>query len=373
MDRPDSLDGLQDALRSGSPFGTDTQLEDIQQIAEGGMSLIFRARQPNLDRFLVIKKLKEAYRHAPEMIRRFRREARSLAAVLHQNVAHVYDFIEDGKDYYLIMEYIDGIDLSQVLQKMGAIPSPLSASILLGVCKGLGAIHAHHLVHRDIKPSNIRISSRGEVKLMDFGIVMDTEASPLTRPGVMVGSPFYLSPEQVLGDSVSSRSDVFLLGICLYEMLTGARPFQNEADQTVFQKIRQGEYVPVSKLASSTPKELIQIVDKCLQRDPDKRYQSVKEIAFQLEQYLGPLRSAHTEDVILGFADKEALMAPVVPYSMLSDDSPTSFPRRRRPLWQVALVGIVVAALAFLAGYQARDMQPDTVTVTGYKPPQPLK
>lgn len=373
MDRSDSLNGLQEALRSGSPFGTETQLEDIRQIAEGGMSLIFRAKQPNLERYLVIKKLKEAYRHSPEMIRRFRREARALAAVLHQNVAHVYDFIEDGKDYYLIMEYIEGIDLSEILEKLGPLSPDVAAALLLGVCKGLGAIHAHHLVHRDIKPSNIRVSSRGEVKLMDFGIVMDTEASPLTRPGVMVGSPYYLSPEQVLGDSVSSRSDIFLLGICFYEMLTGTRPFQNEGDRTVFQQIRGGEYVPVSKRVPSVPRELERLVDRCLQRDPDRRFQNVKEVAFQLEQFLGPLRAAHTEDVILSFLDKEALLSPVAPYSLLSDDSPTSFPRRRRPLWKAWLVALLVAALSFLGGYQLREGQSDTLTVPGYKPPQPLK
>lgn len=164
-------------------------LDDVKKIASGGMAHIFQARQPALDRYIVIKKLKEELFSNPETLERFRREAKALASVLHQNIAHVYDFVESGRESFLLMEYIDGIDLSTGIQKLGNLPVEISLSILLNVARGVSYIHAHHLIHRDIKPGNIRLTTRGEVKLMDFGIVMDIENTSLTRPGMMVGSP----------------------------------------------------------------------------------------------------------------------------------------------------------------------------------------
>src|SRR5690606_33721280 len=151
------------------------------------------------------KKLKEELRDNPEILERFRREALSLATVLHQNVAHVYDLVETDGEPYLLVEYIEGIDLSTIIEKVGNLPPDIAIATLLGVAKGVSYIHNHNLIHRDIKPSNIRITTRGEVKLMDFGIVMVIENESLTRPGTMVGSPSYLSPEQVLGENITPK------------------------------------------------------------------------------------------------------------------------------------------------------------------------
>src|SRR5690606_26688517 len=162
--------------------------------------------QVSLDRYIVIKKLKDEMLTNSETMERFRREAKALASVLHQNVAHVYDYVENGLESYILMEYIEGIDVSSLVAKVGHVPGDIAACILLGVARGVSYIHAHHLIHRDIKPSNIRLTPRGEVKLMDFGIVMDIDNQGLTRPGLMVGSPSYLSPEQVLGDSITPKA-----------------------------------------------------------------------------------------------------------------------------------------------------------------------
>ncbi|MCX6102997.1 MAG: serine/threonine-protein kinase [Proteobacteria bacterium] len=237
-------------------------LDDVKKIASGGMAHIFQARQPALDRYIVIKKLKEELFSNPETLERFRREAKALASVLHQNIAHVYDFVESGRESFLLMEYIDGIDLSTGIQKLGNLPVEISLSILLNVARGVSYIHAHHLIHRDIKPGNIRLTTRGEVKLMDFGIVMDIENTSLTRPGMMVGSPSYLSPEQVLGDPITPAADIFLLGITLYEMLTGTKPFKDSDKETVFQRIRETKYIPARKMNSTIPKKVDLIVKK---------------------------------------------------------------------------------------------------------------
>jgi len=350
-------------------------LDQVKILATGGMSHIFRARQPSLDRYIVVKKLKEELIAQPDTLERFRREAKALASVLHQNVAHVYDFVESGAESYILMEYIDGVDVSLAIEKMGALAPEIAAAIALGVAKGVSYIHAHNLIHRDIKPSNIRLTTRGEVKLMDFGIVMDIENQGLTRPGLMVGSPSYLSPEQVLGDSITPSADLFLLGICLYEMLTGTKPFRDDGKQTVFQRTREANYTPARDMVSTIPPELDHIIRHCLKKRPEDRYASVKDLVVALENYLGGIRSSHTEDLILKYLDEEALLVPTVPYADIQIKAESkSFPLRPPYLAGAALV----AGLVFFAGFwwgshrrapQIATSVPTPASVSGYPAP----
>ncbi|MFM8269628.1 MAG: serine/threonine protein kinase [Pseudomonadota bacterium] len=289
-------------------------LDNIQIVATGGMATVFKARQPQLNRSVAVKSLKPHLLESPETRERFRREAKALASVLHQNVAHVYGFYESDNDAFIFMEFIEGIDLSQAIQKVGAIPIEVACAIFLGICRGVGYIHNHHLIHRDIKPSNIRLTPRGEVKLMDFGIVVDTEGNSLTRPGMMVGSPSYLSPEQVVGDPLSYQSDIFLLGICLYEMVTGTRPFNDEGNKTVFQKIRDCDFIPADEMKKSIPRRLNRIIETCLEQNPRDRFSSMGELIQELESFLGS-SSMHTQDVLLKFFDDESLLVPAIPYA----------------------------------------------------------
>lgn len=325
-------------------------LDDVKKIASGGMAHIFQARQPALDRYIVIKKLKEELFSNPETLERFRREAKALASVLHQNIAHVYDFVESGRESFLLMEYIDGIDLSTGIQKLGNLPVEISLSILLNVARGVSYIHAHHLIHRDIKPGNIRLTTRGEVKLMDFGIVMDIENTSLTRPGMMVGSPSYLSPEQVLGDPITPAADIFLLGITLYEMLTGTKPFKDSDKETVFQRIRETKYIPARKMNSTIPKKVDLIVKKCLERNPKNRYEDVKALIADIEECLGIQKSNHTADLILKYLDNEALISPSIAYSEI--ELGKSFFKRIK--WGLVLGFLCSLGIGFSAGYFAK-------------------
>ncbi len=318
-------------------------LENIELIAEGGMAHIYRARQKTLDRFVVIKQLKNPEQN--ELAERFRREARTLASVLHQNVAHVYDFVENPSHHYIFMEYISGADLSAILKQSGKLPPFVAAAILLGVARGVSALHAHQLIHRDIKPTNIRVTDRGQVKLMDLGIVYDSKADELTRPGVLVGSRYYLSPEQVLGESVDGRSDLFLLGICLYEMLTGTRPFQDQGRESVFQRIRAGKYTPIRKMRSAVPRQLEAIVDRCLKASPSERFGSAIELVQELENFLGPYRVSQTSDLILRYLDSEALLNPTIPIVGSS-----VFETQK---WKVTVKKIALVAGILLAGMAA--------------------
>lgn len=324
-------------------------LKDIQLVARGGMSQIYRAYQPHLDRYIVIKRLREELTHSAETVERFRREAKSLASVLHQNVAHVYDFVENRNQAFILMEYIDGIDLSEVISKYGRLPAELSVAILLGVARGVAYIHAHNIIHRDIKPSNIRLTTHGEVKLMDFGIVMDVSNQGLTRPGMMVGSPSYLSPEQVLGENVSPKSDIFLMGICLYEMLTAAKPFHDEAGETVFQRIRATKYTPIREMQPNTPETLEKIAERCLAQDPSNRFENVRALITELEKFLGAEKTARTEDLILKFLDEEALIKPSVKYTVFDDSKKNFWAYLKSPY--LLLVTLVVTLMAFGGGY----------------------
>lgn len=368
---------LSDAQHSDHPTQLRGVLDQVKLIATGGMSQVYRARQPALDRYLVIKKLKDELLRNPETAERFRREAKALASLLHQNIAHVYDFVETPREAYLLMEHIDGIDLSTVVEKVGHLPPQLCGAILLGMCKGVAYIHAHGLIHRDIKPSNIRLTTRGEVKLMDFGIVLELDKESLTRPGMMVGSPSYLSPEQVLGDSLTAQSDIFLLGICLYEMLTGIRPFREEDGETIFQRIRDAKYVPARKMQSRVPSALDRIVRRCLQRRPQARYSSVKEMVEELEVFLGSKQTSHTDELILRFLDREALVNSSVPIHDLEGDEDAGPRGWRRWLWPLlALLGIAAGFGGgfWFAGHQSSfSMSTELRTPASKTKPAPAK
>lgn len=320
-----------------------SSLEEIKLIATGGMSFVFRAFQPSLSRHLVVKRLKDELLVNPEMVERFRREARALASVLHQNIAHVYDFVETPGEAFILMEHIDGVDLSTAIEKLGNLPPSVAAAILLGVARGLNQIHANGLIHRDIKPANIRLTTRGGVKLMDFGIVLELSNTSLTRPGMMVGSPSYLSPEQVLGDTITPQSDIFLLGITLYEMLTGSRPFKAEGGNTVFQSIREASFVSARRMNPKVPAALDRIVSRCLKQDPSARFDGVRDLIGALERFLGPEITGRPEEWILKYLDEEVLLEAAIPVAELKIGKASS-----PNLWWLTVAMGVIAALSLI-------------------------
>lgn len=322
------------------------ELKNVKLIGKGGMSHVFRAWQPSLERFIVVKRLKDDLIQNPETAERFRREARALASVLHQNIAHVYDYVEKPGEAFILMEYIEGMDLSAIIEKAGGLPPAIAACILLEVSKGLAYIHERGLIHRDVKPSNIRVTNRGEVKLMDFGIVLQVENTSLTRPGVMVGSPSYLSPEQILGDQVSNRADIFLMGIVLYEMLSGTRPFKEDKSASIFQRIRESRYVQLRQMEPSVPRALERIVDKCLRKEPARRYSKVESLIADLVEFIGPTMSANPQKYVIHFLEDQRLMQTAVSFEKFPTSSETS----NRRWWSHWKSIAVVAALAISFG-----------------------
>jgi serine/threonine-protein kinase len=276
----------------------------IGEIGSGGMAVIYKAVQEPLDRVVAIKALKPSIAVDSHFALRFEREARFMASLQHENILHVYDFLKDGDTMYIIMEYVQGIDLYDVLQLVPRLPVDVAAVIGLQIARALDYAHFRGIIHRDIKPANIIISHQGVVKLMDFGIARDHSLSDLTETGTGVGTPSYMSPEQILGDKLDFRSDVFSLGIVLYQCITGQKPFVEDEARTVMQKIRLDRYASPRRIVSSVPRSMERILARCMEKVPASRYASTQGLIDDLMEFLsGRIGISHHARLVLFLRD----------------------------------------------------------------------
>ena len=278
--------------------------EILERIAEGGMGVVYLARQPALERFVVLKKIRGDLASDPKVVERFQREARAAAAVHHHNVVAVYDCFSIRGDHYIAQEYVDGKDLRTVLSKLGRLDPHIAHLIALETARALEEIHARGIVHRDLKPANILLGKDGETKIADFGIALEGNGGGLTRPGTLVGSVPYLSPEQMLGERIDCRSDLFQFGILLYEMITGSPPFEESSGSvtdTLLERMHRGAYESPRKRARSVPGHLVRLIKGCLRAKPAKRIPSVSHIRRRLERRLGSISSADCRQAIADY------------------------------------------------------------------------
>jgi len=255
----------------------------IEKIGEGGMAIIYKASQPSLNRTVVIKKLKDPNN---EIIERFKKEALVSASLSQENVLSIYDFIYHGRSYYLIMEYVDGFDLHDILDYTSPLSPIISSLLVREIAKGLEYTHNKGVIHRDIKPSNILLSRAGEVKLIDFGVAKDEAPSKLTITGMIIGTPSYMSPEQANGEKVNHQSDIYSLGVLFYEILTGFKPYSGDTNTEIFAKIAKGKFASPMKYRSDIPLKLVRIIKKCLNKNRAKRYTNTTELIRDINKYL---------------------------------------------------------------------------------------
>ncbi len=259
----------------------------VEEVASGGMAVVYRAVQDHLNRTVAIKALKSSAAADESITTRFEREAQSLANLQHENIIHVYDFYRERGALFIVMEYVQGIDLYDLLDRAGRLPFDVAAVIAMQVARALDYIHYQGIVHRDIKPANVMLARQGNVKVMDFGIARDRKFDDLTQAGTGIGTPAYMSPEQILGDKLDARSDIFSLGIVLYQMVTGRKPFIEDEERSVMHKIRIERHESPRKLNPDLPRELERIIDKCLKKEPRERWRSAQQLVMALERFLG--------------------------------------------------------------------------------------
>lgn len=258
--------------------------EILEKIGTGGMSDVYKAKDHKLNRFVAVKVLKQEFSENANFVSKFRIEAQAAAGLMHPNIVNVYDVGEESENHYIVMELVEGITLKKYIEKKARLSVKEAVSIAIQVSMGIEAAHNNHIIHRDIKPQNIIISKEGKVKVTDFGIAKAATSNTITSN--VMGSVHYTSPEQARGGYSDEKSDIYSLGVTMFEMLTGRVPFNGETTVAIAIKHIQEEFPSPREYVPEIPVCVEQIVLKCCQKSPDRRYQSMAELIADLKQSL---------------------------------------------------------------------------------------
>jgi len=300
----------------------------LSKLGEGGMGVVYRAHDTELDREVAIKFLPRQIAASAEERERFKIEAKAAASLNHANIATIYSIEKTDDETFIVMEYIKGQELKDKIDA-GPLPIDDTLNIAIQIAKGLQAAHSKDVIHRDIKSANIMLTDEGDVKIMDFGLAKVGGLTRLTKEGTTLGTVAYMSPEQARGEDVDQRSDIFSLGVLLYEMLTGQVPFKGDYDQAITYSILNEEAEPVTGLRTGVPMGLERIVNKSLEKDPSVRYQHADE-------FIADLRKLKKDS-----ETKEILSQPGVKQAQ---------PESKKPTYLVtAIIGLVLVLV--ITGY----------------------
>lgn len=272
--------------------------EILDKLGEGAMGVVYRARDTALGRVVALKMLSAEMRSEDDLFRRFQREAEAVGRLSHPNVVTVYD----GGDYegrlYMAMELLEGEDLRSLIERQVDLPLADRARIMAQICEGLGYAHSRGVIHRDIKPANILVTTSGRVKILDFGLARMAAQSTITRKGVILGTPDYMSPEQAMGRPADPRSDVFSAGSVFYEFLCSEKPFKGKTLHSVLYQIVSEEPDPLLTLYPEMPARLAALVHRMLRKAPEKRPASMEEVGQELQDLHVALRRARARNAL---------------------------------------------------------------------------
>lgn len=312
-------------------LGSKSSYNLISKIASGGMADVFLATQSPLERHVALKVLKDEFLNNRETAHRFYQEAQSLAELQHENITTVFDYFSHGNQFVIVMEYVDGVDLYDLVDNKTQLDPVVSAIIGRQVAEALDYAHRRDIVHRDVKPANIIISKRGTAKLSDFGIAkIGTPLGDITRTGLGVGTPAYMSPEQVTGDALDARSDIWALGVVMYQMTTGNKPFYGTETTTVMQQVRKATPPRPRSLNPSCPLKLESIILKCLRKKPSRRYQNCTELIADLGQLIRKRANSDPQKRVVYFLQSKSLMSPTEATEILN-----KIPAARSNGWRI--------------------------------------
>src|SRR5829696_3929904 len=293
-----------------------------ERIGSGGMSTVYLAWDPTLERWVAIKLMHRDISSDPDQLERFRREARTVARLNHPHVVTVIDAGEDEGNPYIVFEYVEGETLKERIKRCGRLPVAEAVAYAIEIARALSAAHAQRLVHRDVKPQNVLIDGEGRAKVTDFGIARSLEAQGLTATGRVLGTTDYVSPEQALGHEVTGQSDIYSLGIVLYEMLTGETPFKADTQVAVAMRHVRDPLPDVQRRRPEISASLAAVVERATAKETQNRYQNVGDMVHDLEEVLA-IEAART-----GQATGEAT---TVLQSLSGDTADFAPSRLRRP------------------------------------------
>ena len=261
----------------------------LGELGRGAMGTVFKARDPVLDRLVAIKMMSEELVIEEEMRGRFNREAKSVAKLQHPNIVTIFDFgeLEDAGVPYIVMELLDGTSLAQMMEDNQPERLEDKVRIVTQICRGLDYAHKRGVIHRDVKPGNIQVLPSGTAKVLDFGIALGEGSTIKTKTGLVMGTPNYMAPEQISGENVDHRADMWAVGVILYELLTGERPFVASTIPSLVYRIVHAKVEPLDARALGLPAKLVSVVERVLTKDPDKRFRDLAMMARALDQVMG--------------------------------------------------------------------------------------
>ena len=339
----------------------DDRYEIVEVIGAGGMAVVYKAIDQRLNRFVAVKILRDELARDEEFRARFQIEAQAVAMLSHPNIVSVYDVSHTAGVEYIVMELIEGVTLMQYMQKKGALSWKEAAHFSTQIAKALEHAHSKGIVHRDIKPQNIMILRDGAIKVADFGIAA-LESAQEQRSDQTVGSVHYIAPEQARGETPDTRSDIYSLGVVMYEMLTGQMPYDGETAEQIALKHIAGVAVPPRQLNAEIPEELERITLKAMNADIRERYQSASELLTDLEEFRKQ-QAALGRDSGEEYEDYEGVIPDVRPIGTTGEMSQAKYARRRKRSRKVSImsgaVGVLVfmiAVFVFLWNYWLRDI-----------------
>lgn len=339
----------------------DDRYEIVEVIGAGGMAVVYKSIDQRLNRFVAVKILRDELARDEEFRARFQIEAQAVAMLSHPNIVSVYDVSHTAGVEYIVMELIEGVTLMQYMQKKGALSWKEAAHFSTQIAKALEHAHSKGIVHRDIKPQNIMILRDGTIKVADFGIAA-LESAQEQRSDQTVGSVHYIAPEQARGETPDTRSDIYSLGVVMYEMLTGQMPYDGETAEQIALKHIAGVAVPPRQLNAEIPEELERITLKAMNADIRERYQSASELLTDLEEFRKQ-QAALGRDSGEEYEDYEGVIPDVRPIGTTGEMSQAKYARRRKRSRKVSImsgaVGVLVfmiAVFVFLWNYWLRDI-----------------